>query len=85
MDELYVVARKVLLDALLALGDHRDAVVVVGAQAIHRQAGEADLLVAPYTTDGDLALDPDRLAEVPPLEQALVGAGFVPSSGDGAG
>jgi hypothetical protein len=31
VDELYVVARRVLLDALEALGPHRDAVVVVGA------------------------------------------------------
>lgn len=67
MDELYVVARRVLLDALEALGSHREAIVVVGAQAIYLRAGEADLMVAPYTTDGDLALDPDLLAEIPPL------------------
>lgn len=85
MDELYVVARRVLLDALEALGPHRDAVVVVGAQAIYLRAGEADLVVAPYTTDGDLALDPDLLAEIPPLEEALVGADFVPGGRDAVG
>ena len=34
MDELYVIARRVLLDALEALGEHRDATILVGAQAI---------------------------------------------------
>ena len=58
MDELYVVARRVLLDALEALGAHREAIVVVGAQAIYLRAGKADLAVAPYTTDGDLAWVP---------------------------
>lgn len=82
MDELYVVARCVLLDALEALGPHRDAIVVAGAQALYVRAGEADLVVAPYTTDGDLALDPQLLAEIPPLEEALVGAAFV-SGGHG--
>lgn len=85
MDELYVVARCVLLDALEALGTHRDAIVVVGAQAIYLRAGEADLEVAPYTTDGDLALDPDLLAEIPPLEEALVGADFIPGGRDAVG
>jgi hypothetical protein len=32
-DELYVMARRVLLDALDTLGHHRDAIVLVGAQA----------------------------------------------------
>lgn len=78
MDELYVVARSVLLDALDALGAHRDAITLVGAQAIYLRVGEADIAVAAYTTDGDLALDPQRLAEIPPLEHALGGAGFNP-------
>ena len=85
MDELYVVARRVLLDALEALGDHRDATVVVGAQAIYIRAGEADLIVAPYTTDADLALDPELLEEIPPLEDALLLAQFVPGGGDAVG
>jgi hypothetical protein len=76
VDELYIIARRVLLDALDALGTHRDAVTLVGAQAIYLRVGEADLAVAPYTTDGDLAIDPSRLAEIPPLERALTDAGF---------
>lgn len=85
MDELYVVARRVLLDALEGIGEHRTAVVLVGAQAIYLQVGEADLAVAPYTTDGDLAIDPALLAEIPPLEQVLKSAGFLPKGGDAVG
>jgi hypothetical protein len=71
VDELYVMARSVLLDALEALGSHRDAIVLVGAQAVYLRVGEADLAVAPFTTDGDLAVDPAVLAQIPPLEEAL--------------
>ncbi len=85
MDELYVIARRVLLDALDALGQHRDAIVLVGAQAVYLRVGEADLAVAPFTTDGDLAIDPTILAEIPPLEQALMGAGFYPKTRDSVG
>ena len=81
MDELYVVARRVLLDALDALGPHRDAVILVGAHAVYMRVGEADLAVAPHTTDGDLAIDPTRLGAIPPLEQVLSQAGFRPKTG----
>ena len=85
MHELYILARRVLLDALQALGPHREAVVLVGAQAVYLRVGEADLAVAAFTTDGDLILDPELLAEVPPLEQALRAAGFLPKAGDAVG
>jgi hypothetical protein len=85
IDELYVLARRVLLDALEALGTHRDAIVLVGAQAIYLRAGEADLAVAPFTTDADLAIDPAALAEIPPLEQSLMSAGFFPKSSSSVG
>lgn len=80
MDELYVIARRVLLDALEALGEHRDATILVGAQAIYLHTRDADLGVAEYTTDADLALDPSLLSKNPPLEQALEGAGFYGST-----
>ena len=79
-DELYTVARTVLLDALEALGEHREALVLVGAQAIYLRVGEDDLAVASYTTDGDLAIDPRILVEVPPMEQKLTQAGFKPNA-----
>lgn len=80
VNELYVIARRVLLDALDALGPHRRAIVLVGAQAVYLRVGEADLAIAPFTTDGDLVIDPASLAEIPPLEQVLSQAGFFPSS-----
>jgi len=66
-DPLYVRARRALLDAADALEAHLDAVVLVGAQAVYRHAGDADLLDAgaPYTTDADLAIRPSGLAESP--------------------
>lgn len=69
VDELYVMARRVLLDALDALGLHRDALVLVGAQAVYLRVGAADMAVAPYTTDADLVIDPAVLAAIPPLER----------------
>ncbi len=84
-DELYVMARRVLLDALDALGQHRDAIVLVGAQAVYLRVGDADLAVTPYTTDGDLVIDPAVLAEIPPLERALLDAGFYPKTKDSVG
>lgn len=75
-DPQYVAARRVLLDALESLGTHRRAVVLVGAQAIYLHVGEGDLAVAPYTTDGDLAIDPRGLDDAPKLAETLRAAGF---------
>jgi len=75
-DPEYVAARRVLLDALAALGSHRKAVVLVGAQAIYLHVGEGDLAVSPYTTDGDLAIDPRELDDEPALAATLEAAGF---------
>ena len=66
-DPLYVEARRVFLDALEALREHIDALVLVGAQAVYVHAGEADLAVAPTTTDGDLAIDGAGLGSAPLL------------------
>ena len=85
MDELYVLARSVLLDALEALEPHREACVLAGAQAIYLRVGEADLAVAPFTTDGDLVVDPRRLSDAPPVERGLTGAGFALKGGASVG
>lgn len=74
---LYVEARRVLLDALFALEPFGRAVIVAGAQAIYLRTGEADLSVAPYTKDADLALDRSLLSDEPSLSAAMIGAGFV--------
>lgn len=76
LDPQYVEARRVLLDALTALAPHGSAFVVAGAQAVYLRTGDADIAVAPYTTDGDLALDPSQLGDNPDLEAAMTSAGF---------
>jgi len=73
---LYVAARQVLLDALQAIGDHREAVVLVGAQAVYLHTGDAELAVAPFTVDADLALDPGLLADEPLMDAMLREADF---------
>jgi len=66
-DPRYVAARRVLLDALEALTAHRAAIIVAGAQAVYLRTSLTDLGIAPYTTDGDLALDPTLLGGEPAL------------------
>lgn len=75
-DPLYVAARAVLLDALQALGAQREAVILVGAQAIYLHTGEIELPIAEYTTDADVTLDPGLLKPAPELESALTAADF---------
>lgn len=75
-DPLYVAARSVLLDALYALGPQREAVIVVGAQAVYLRTGDADIAVSPYTTDADLVLAPDLLTDEPHIEELMRGARF---------
>lgn len=75
-DPEYVAARRVLLDALAALRPHGAAVIVAGAQAVYLRTGSADLAVAPFTTDGDLVLDPTQLGDDPRLGDAMEAAGF---------
>ncbi len=77
-DPLYVRARAALLDALTALQPHLDAVVPVGAQAIYMHTGDADLAVAEYTTDADLSVSPDDLADSPLLGDLFSTSGFTP-------
>jgi hypothetical protein len=74
--ELYVRTRRALLDALDALGAHRTAVVLVGAQAIYLHTGEVDEAIATETKDSDLVIDPQNLGSDPLLEEALAKAGF---------
>lgn len=74
--DLLVRARSALLDALAALGDHRGAVVVIGAQAIYLHTGGAAVALAEATKDSDLALDPRMLGERPLVEEAMRVAGF---------
>ena len=82
-DDLLVRTRAALLDAVEALGEHRDAVVVIGAQAIYLRTGGAPVALAESTKDADLALDPRDLSENPRLEEAMETAGFFLDSAGG--
>lgn len=72
----YAEARRALLDALEALGPHANDVVVIGAQAVYLHTGAADVAIAPFTVDGDLAIDPRGLQPEPLIEEAMTSAGF---------
>lgn len=76
-------AREVLLDALEALGALRDAVILVGAQAVYARTGPSGLAVAEYTRDADLAIDTERIPGEPQIDVVLENAGF--SRGDQPG
>ncbi|MGH3854609.1 MAG: hypothetical protein ACRDR6_14150 [Pseudonocardiaceae bacterium] len=71
-----VVARRVLLDALEALQAQRDAITLVGAQAVHLRTAASELTTASYTSDADLGVDPEVLDDEPLLEQTMTAAGF---------
>ena len=74
--DLLVTARSALLDALEALHAHREAVIVIGAQAIYLHTGAALVGLAEATKDSDLAIDTRVLADHPLIEQAMTAAGF---------
>ena len=82
-DPIYLLARRVLLDALNALGGQRNALILVGAQAIYLHTGDADMAVAEYTTDADIAINPLALHASPKIEEALKASGFVPDVNPG--
>ncbi len=69
-------ARRVLLDALAGLVAHREAVILVGAQALYLQTVGAPVGIPASTKDSDLAIDRRVLADEPLLEQAMRDAGF---------
>jgi hypothetical protein len=64
------------MDAAEALESQLDAVVLVGAQAVYLRTGDADIGVAPYTTDADITIGPDDLADEPLLADLLTAKGF---------
>lgn len=50
----------------------------MGAQAIYLHTGSTQIALAEYTTDGDVAVDPDLLSSEPLVEEAMRAAGFTP-------
>lgn len=79
----YVAARRVLLDALTALEEHLDNLILVGAQAVYHHTGDTDLNVPLMTTDADLAINTVALGDVPEIGAALRDAGFTPGPSPG--
>ena len=77
----YVAARRVLLDALVALEPHIDAVIVIGAQAVYMRTQDRMPHYQPFTTDADLVIDPGQLADTPLLGDAMLAAGFTTTEG----
>lgn len=75
-DPRYVLARLVLLDTLEALGAQRDAVIVVGAQAVYMHTGAIELAVPEFTLDADITIDPALVHDIPEIEAAMLGARF---------
>lgn len=75
-DDQLVEVRSALLDALTALAEHRDSVIVIGAQAIYLHTGRADVALAEATKDSDLAVDSRSLGDDPRIETAMEGARF---------
>lgn len=69
MNDAVNLAHTALLDALDALSEHIDALVVVGARAVYLHTGAAKVALAEHTTDGDLAIDPDLLGPAPHVER----------------
>lgn len=75
-DPLYILARRALLDGLAALEPHLTSIVVIGAQAVYLHTGPSDLAVAEFTTDADLAISPEFLADIPSIGDLLEADGF---------
>lgn len=78
--DLLVRARSALIDAVVALDEQRDAVIVIGAQAVYLRTGKMDVALAETTKDSDIALDPRALVDDPRVETAMRAAGFFPSA-----
>jgi hypothetical protein len=78
-EHLLVRTRGVLLDALFALQEHREAIIVIGAQAVFLRTGGVDVALAETTKDSDVAIDPRILEDDPRLEAAMRAASFLPS------
>ena len=78
--DLRLRTRRALLDALEALAEQRDAIVVIGAQAVLLRTGAIEAAIPEETKDADLGVDAGALRDDPRLEQALERAGFYKDS-----
>lgn len=78
LDAGYVLARRILLDALAALALYGpDAVIVVGAQAIYLRCQDHEQIpIPPFTLDSDLVFDVARRVSHLPIRAHLESRGY---------
>ncbi len=76
VDPKYQEARRVLLNVIEQLGGLRQAVVLVGAQAVHIRVADVPAQLVAYTTDGDVAVDPVTVPAKPDLAAVMDAAGM---------
>lgn len=77
--DLLVRTRSALIDAVEALKEQQNSIIVIGAQAVFLHAGTLGVALAETTKDTDFALDPRTLADDPHVEDAMRDSGFYPS------
>ena len=82
--DLLVSARSALLDAAEALSEHRESLVLIGAQAVYLRTGGLRVALAEATKDSDVALDPRTVADEPLIDDAMTRAGFYRSDQPGS-
>lgn len=76
-DVTVVRSRRLLIDVITALADHRDALTVLGAHAvIEVTQGLADVPPDDSTRDGDLGVTPSLLLPSPKLAEVMESLGF---------
>lgn len=76
-DDLLVRSRTAMLDALDALAAQREAIIVIGAQAVYLRTNASTVALAEATKDSDLAVDPRSLNPSPEISEAMLAAGFI--------
>jgi hypothetical protein len=78
-------ARNVLIQVLRVLANHRNALVLIGAQAVYEHTVALTWLPPTSTTDADICVDPSLLAAEPLLAAAMTEAGFMLANPDRPG
>lgn len=68
-------SRPTLCKALDALSEQGDAITIVGAHAVHEQTLELDV-ESTATEDGDAAVTPELVKDLPRIDQQMKAAGF---------
>jgi len=79
-------SRSVLIDVILGLQEHREALAGLGGHAVIEMTWHLNTLPVPDTTqDGDLGVTPQLLAESPLLFEKMIELGYEASRSDRPG